>query len=87
MKTANVKMKLKMIKTSGCTVPSYYLCKWILCFKSHQYLGGKKKHRHTLLTLMQGAVAIWLRQLLTNEHRFRSCSVIPIVIQGKEAAC
>lgn len=36
---------------------------------------------------MQGAVAIWLRQLLTNEHRFRSCSVIAAVIQGKEAAC
>lgn len=42
------------------------------------------KKKITVLKLMQSIVAILLRHLLTKEHhRFRYCSIIPSIIQGK----
>lgn len=42
------------------------------------------KKKITVLKLMQSIVAMLLRYLLTKEHhRFRSCSIIPSIIQGK----
>lgn len=42
-----------------------------------------KKKKITVLKLMQ-SVVVMLRHLLTKEHhRFRSCSIIPSIIQGK----
>lgn len=80
MKPENVKIKSKIIKRSSYRAPNYYQYKWTL-YLLHTADVWKKKI--SVLKLTQSVVSILLRHSLTEEHKFRSCSVIPSGIQAK----